>query len=83
MSGIEWLVFTSLIIIVIVFFYGIIYGSIKYFYIKHKYKVCPKCGADTMTNNVKEYIFADIETWEEITCTDLDCDFKHRHKWFD
>ncbi len=79
MSGIEWLVFTSLMFIVIIFSYR----TIKYFYIKHKYKVCPKCGAVTMTNKVKEYVFADIETWEEITCTDLDCDFKHRHKWFD
>ena len=78
-SQIEWMVYGSVVLIMLIYLYrGIVYN-----YTKYKYRTCPKCGSETITNHVEEYTFADIETWEEITCTNLDCDFKHKHKFME
>ena len=53
-----------LVICVLIF----IYKLGKYYYIKRKFKKCPKCGHETGIITENSQTFGDIESWEKIYC---------------
>lgn len=73
-------VFISIVGLLVLYF---IFKVVRYYYIKHKYKVCPKCGHNTFTTKEIEYIFGDQETHEIIRCKNFDqnCGWKFTLKF--
>ena len=61
-GDIIWVGLIGLLIIVLIF------KLIRYNYLKHKYKKCPKCGSGTYQVTEVNYMFGDMESYEKISC---------------
>lgn len=62
----------------------LIFKIIRYNYIKHKYKKCPKCGSSTYQVTEVNYLFGDMESNEKIICKEdkVDhCDWHFKFKF--
>ena len=60
-----------------------IFKVIRYYYLKHKYKKCPRCGCKTFIIEETEYSFGDQDTYELIRCKNFDqnCGWKFTLKF--